>query len=63
MLITKEEKALLNLLLEGENSSQIIEWMNLNYKDYLKIKHTLFKKLKITRTIQIFSAVVKLGLL
>ncbi|MBE7713774.1 MAG: hypothetical protein E7Z87_08520 [Cyanobacteria bacterium SIG26] len=57
---SKLEKEILLMLISGHNSRTITQWFGLEQKQYLKIKQSVFKKLGISRSIQILQALLKL---
>ena len=63
MTLTNTEKEIALMLASGQNTFAILDWFGYEYNDFLKIKKQIFKKLKITRTIQILSAAIKYELL
>ncbi len=61
--LTDIEKDIMNMLICGHNSPAIIDWYELDIKDFNKIKRNIFKKLKISRTIQILSAAIRYNII
>ncbi len=60
--LTPLEKEVMQLLIEGYNAREILNWLGIDYSDYLKTKYNILKKLKIKRVIQILPASIKCGL-
>jgi len=56
--LTEKELEIVNLLIYGHNSNVICEWFGIEKKDFKKIKLKIFKKLKITRTIQLLKIII-----
>ena len=50
---TDKERMVIDLLIQGHNLRTITEWTELDYKSLMKIKLSIYKKLKIKRSIQI----------
>lgn len=58
--LTQIEKELLNLLIQGQNFNGISLWLEIDYVCYKKLKQSLFKKLKVTRTTQLLATLLKI---
>lgn len=58
-ILTEQEKEIATMLMQGQNYRVICEWIGINYKEYLKIKRSIFKKLNIKRVIQILPIAIK----
>jgi len=61
--LTDEEKVVMNLLAEGFTAAEIADWVGIDYEKFLKYKKNILKQLKVTRTTQILSALIKFELL
>lgn len=59
---TDTEQTVMNMLYLGHNICTISDWLGINHAECIKIKRQIFKKLGITRVIQILPAIIKLGL-
>jgi len=57
--LTQIEYEVVSMLIYGHNSRAIIEWLEITNKEFLKIKYTIFRKLKITRTIQLLNVLIE----
>lgn len=62
-ILTEQEKEIATMLMQGQNYRVICEWIGINYKEYLKIKKSIFKKLNIKRVTQILPIAVKYELI
>ena len=60
-LLTKSEKNLMHLLIQGHNYQGISMWMDLDYLQYIKIKKSLLKKLKVNRVTQLITYLTESG--
>lgn len=58
-LLTQTEKDLTIMLIQGQNFNGISYWLSIDRKEYLKIKRSVFKKLKITKAIQILPTIIE----
>lgn len=58
-ILTEQEKEIATMLMQGQNYRVICEWIGINYKEYLQIKRSIFKKLNIKRVTQILPAAVQ----
>lgn len=61
--LSKMEKEIMMMLIEGRNYKFIMEWFDLSYKKYKLVKSNIFKKLNIKRSSELFKKAVKLKLL
>ncbi|MBP3923817.1 hypothetical protein J6E39_01070 [bacterium] len=61
--LTDEERNVMQLLIEGYDARDIIDWLCIDYEQYKKFKNCIFKKLKINRITQILPTALKNGLL
>lgn len=59
---TPLEKEVMQLLIEGYNACDILDWLGINYVEYLKTKNNILKKLEINRITQILPKAIELGL-
>lgn len=56
------EKELMFMLAQGQNYAGISLWLNIDYSLYVKLKKSIFKKMRVKRTTQLFSVLIKNGL-
>ena len=56
--LSKDEKAIMLMLIQGENCKLITEWLNIDYSTYKKAKNSILKKLGIKRITQILPAII-----
>ena len=59
--LTNKEKAIMEMLIQGANSSTIIEWFFIDYKSYNSIRKSILKKLGIKRITQLLKIVIENG--
>ncbi len=58
--LTYEEKVVMEMLIQGSNAAEIISWLELDYREYKKIKLRLLHKLHVKRIIQLLPLAIKL---
>ena len=58
-LLSDKEKDLMYLLIQGQTLKGILQWMNIDYLSYTKIKKSLLKKMKVKRITQLIAALIK----
>ena len=63
LVLTDTEKIIIDMLAYGHNTQSILDWLGIDYAEYKKHKRQVFKKLKITRTIQVLPIALSLGLI
>lgn len=57
--LTETEKELMFLLAQGQNYAGISLWLNIDYSLYIKLKKSLFKKVKVKRATQLLAVLIK----
>ena len=60
--LTDIEKEIMLLLIQGQNYDGISEYLIIDYSEYKILKKSLFKKLHITKIIQILPLLLQNGL-
>ncbi len=60
--LTEEEKDVMLLLIQGHNFQGVSAFLGIDYLVYIKIKKSIFKKLHITKIIQILPLLLQNGL-
>ncbi len=61
--LTPLELRVMRLLAEGLDAFSIMDWLGIDYSEYVKCKNSILKKLKIKRIAQILPTAVTLGLI
>lgn len=61
--LTETEKEVMFLLIQGQNFNGISSWMHIDYSDYIKIKKSIFRKIKVKRSAQLLYALIKNGVI
>lgn len=61
--LTPLELKVMRLLAEGLDAYSIMNWLGIDYPEYVKCKNSILKKLKIKRITQILPTAVSLGLI
>lgn len=61
--LTPLELRVLRLRAEGLDAFSIMDWLGIDYSEYVKCKNSILKKLKIKRIAQILPTAVTLGLI
>ena len=56
--LTREENELALMLLQGYNYKEISAFLGISYDIYIKTKKNIFKKLHITKTIQLLPVLI-----
>ena len=59
--LTENEKEIMFLLVQGHNFNGILEFVGIDYPTFIALKKSLFKKLHISRVIQILPLLIKDG--
>lgn len=59
--LTEQEKEIALMLMQGQNCRTICEWFGIDYKEYVKIKKNIFKKLNIKRVTQLLPLAIVVG--
>ena len=59
--LTENEKEIMFLLIQGHNFNGISDFLEIDYPTFIILKKSIFKKLKITRIIQILPLLLKNG--
>lgn len=59
--LTEIEKEVMFLLIQGQNFNGISSWMRIDYSGYIKIKKSIFRKMKIKRSAQLLYALIQNG--
>lgn len=59
--LTENEKEIMFLLIQGHNFNGISDFLEIDYPTFIILKKSMFKKLKITRIIQILPLLLKNG--
>lgn len=54
-ILNEEEKEVAMMLMRGQNANGIMDWLEIDYKEYSRLKKSLLNKLKIKRITQILS--------
>ena len=60
--LTPLEKEVMQLLIEGYNARDILDWLGIDYIEYLKTKNNILRKLEINRVTHILPKAIELGL-
>lgn len=61
-LLTDTEKEIMYMLIQGQNFNGISDFIGIDYQEYITLKKSIFKKLHITRIIQILPLLLSSGL-
>ena len=61
-LLTDTEKEIMYMLIQGQNFNGISDFIGIDYQEYITLKKSIFKKLHITRIIQILPLLLSNGL-
>ena len=59
--LTENEKEIMFLLIQGHNFNGISDFLEIDYPTFIILKKYMFKKLKITRIIQILPQLLNNG--
>ena len=59
--LTENEKEIMFLLVQGHNFNGILDFVGIDYPTFIALKKSLFKKLHISRVIQILPLLIKDG--
>ncbi len=59
--LTENEKEIMFLLIQGHNFNGISDFLEIDYPTFIILKKSIFKKLKITRIIQILPQLLNNG--
>lgn len=57
--LTNKEKIVMNMLIQGQSSQAIIEWLCIDYHCYSNIRKSLLKKLNANRITQLIKIAIK----
>ncbi len=58
-ILNEGEKEVAMMLMQGQNANGIMNWLGIDYKEYIKIKKNILKELKIRRITQLLPLAVE----
>lgn len=57
--LTEQEKEIAFMLMQGQNCRTICEWLGIDYREYVKINKSVFRKLGIRRITQLLPLAIE----
>ena len=57
--LTDKEKAVMDMLIQGQNCRIITEWLCIDYPSYNSIRKSILKKLAVNRTTQLLRVAIE----
>ena len=57
--LTETEKELMFMLVQGQNYTGISSWLNIDYPLYVKLKKSLYRKMRVKRASQLLYILIK----